>query len=379
MKYQKLRSTFFMLAGATAAAMGSHAVAIDFSDAAAIGRDAAPADHVLLQVELRERDGLLVFQTDHYPADAVTEFEVRINPDDGTIIEAEVNATDPSEQADALAVLARMDEVLIEYADALSIVAEASPDLDPQKIQLDVEDGVVVYQLELLGPDGQDARFYVNATNGAIHDENDNDEETAPNDAFGAAINIAVEVTGGIALEAEAEQEGATLHIEVLLVDEATGDLIEVDVAVSDGEVLSVNTYEPGPSQAERIAEILALLPDATVSFSQAISIAADAFPGSQTHEIELKVEDVGLIYEVELILEFMEIEVHVDAIGGGANAASSTLPLVGDFDLDGSIAVNDLIELIGMWSSTNPLYDLNHHGEVEVSDLLILLEGFGG
>jgi uncharacterized membrane protein YkoI len=368
------------MAAAVSVSVSSHALgAISLGDAADIGRAAAPADHTLLQVELRERDGIIVFQTDHYPAGAATEFEVRINPEDGTIIESNVDVTDPSDQSEALAVLARMDEVLIDFSDAVAIVAEAAADLTPEKIQLDVEDGVVVYQVELLDTAGQDARFYVNATNGAIHDQNDNDEDTAPNDAFGAAIDIAVASTGSIALEAEAENQGGTLHIEVLLFNEATGLLTELDVAVSSGEILSSLTYEPGPSQAERIAEILALLPDATVTFSEAIAIASKAFPGSQTHEIELKVEDIGLIYEVELIMEFMEIEVHVSAVGGAAETASSHMPLVGDFNLDGTVSVNDVIELIGMWSSTNPLYDLDLHGEVEVSDLLMLLEGFEG
>jgi uncharacterized membrane protein YkoI len=369
-----------VMAAAVSVSVSSHALgAISLGDAADIGRAAAPADHTLLQVELRERDGIIVFQTDHYPAGAATEFEVRINPEDGTIIESNVDVTDPSDQSEALAVLARMDEVLIDFSDAVAIVAEAAADLTPEKIQLDVEDGVVVYQVELLDTAGQDARFYVNATNGAIHDQNDNDEDTAPNDAFGAAIDIAVASTGSIALEAEAENQGGTLHIEVLLFNEATGLLTELDVAVSSGEILSSLTYEPGPSQAERIAEILALLPDATVTFSEAIAIASKAFPGSQTHEIELKVEDIGLIYEVELIMEFMEIEVHVSAVGGAAETASSHMPLVGDFNLDGTVSVNDVIELIGMWSSTNPLYDLDLHGEVEVSDLLMLLEGFEG
>ena len=379
MKNQILGLTIVM-AAAVSVSVSSHALgAISLGDAADIGRAAAPADHTLLQVELRERDGIIVFQTDHYPAGAATEFEVRINPEDGTIIESNVDVTDPSDQSEALAVLARMDEVLIDFSDAVAIVAEAAADLTPEKIQLDVEDGVVVYQVELLDTAGQDARFYVNATNGAIHDQNDNDEDTAPNDAFGAAIDIAVASTGSIALEAEAENQGGTLHIEVLLFNEAAGLLNELDVAVSSGEILSSLTYEPGPSQAERIAEILALLQDATVTFSEAIAIASKAFPGSQTHEIELKVEDIGLIYEVELIMEFMEIEVHVSAVGGAAETASSHMPLVGDFNLDGTVSVNDVIELIGMWSSTNPLYDLDLHGEVEVSDLLMLLEGFEG
>ena len=192
MKNQILGLTIVM-AAAVSVSVSSHALgAISLGDAADIGRAAAPADHTLLQVELRERDGIIVFQTDHYPAGAATEFEVRINPEDGTIIESNVDVTDPSDQSEALAVLARMDEVLIDFSDAVAIVAEAAADLTPEKIQLDVEDGVVVYQVELLDTAGQDARFYVNATNGAIHDQNDNDEDTAPNDAFGAAIDIAV-------------------------------------------------------------------------------------------------------------------------------------------------------------------------------------------
>ena len=352
---------------------------IGFPTAIETSRAANPADYTLLQIELRERNGNLNYESDSFSPDAVMEFEVRINPETGEITQTELQTADLSDQADAAAVLARWDEVLIDFTDALDSVTGVDPEAAPFKLQLDVEDGIVVYQIEVTNVDNQEVKYYVNAGNGVIHDNNDGDDnETAPNDAFTMAIAIASKATGATPLEAEAENQGATDHIEVMLYDEVVGNVIEMDISVSTGEILSTQTYEPGPSQLERILEILAALPKATVSFGDALMIASDAFPGSATHEIELRYEDAGLRYEVELILDMMEVEVHVDAGTGGAVPANSTMPLFGDFNLDGTVGITDLLEIITMWNSINPEYDINHDGTVGVGDLLVLIENWG-
>ena len=353
-------------------------VAADFTEAVDISRAAAPADHTLMQVELRDRDGMTVYQADLFPAGAATEFEVRIDPTTGEVIEVDMGVPDPSEQAEVLAVFDRWDEVQIDFADAIAIVQEVDAESALEKIQLDVEDGLVIYQLELIDASGQDIRYYVNATSGAIHDGNDGDDETAANEAFAMAISVAAELTGGVPLEAEAEGSDGPLHIEVMTYDVTTELITDVDVAADTGEVLSTSTYEAGPSQAERIDEILALLPDANVTFEQALATASEMIPGGATHEIELRVEDIGLVYEVELILNLMEVEVQVSATSGDANTASSTWTAPADFNGDGAVAVADLLELVGMWQSVNPHYDIDASGDVDVSDLLMLLEAYG-
>ena len=352
---------------------------IGFPTAIETTRGANPADYTLLDIELRERNGNLNYESDSFSSDAVMEFEVRIDPETGVIIQTSLETADPNDQSDAAAVLARWDEVLIDFTDALDSVAGVDPEAAPFKLQLHIEDGIVVYQIEAVNANSQEVKYYVNAGNGVIHDNNDGeDNETASNESFTMAIAIASKATGATPLEAEAENEGATDHIEVMLYDEATSSIIEMDVAVSTGEILSTQTYEPGPSQLERILEILAVLPKATVSFGDALMVAADAYPGSATHEIELRYEDAGLRYEVELILDMMEVEVHVDAGTGGAAAANSTMPLFGDFNLDGTVGINDLLEIITLWNSINPAYDLDNSGTVGVGDLLVMIENWG-
>ena len=48
------------------------------------------------------------------------------------------------------------------------------------------------------------------------------------------------------------------------------------------------------------------------------------------------------------------------------------------DFDANGTVAVADLLLLIGEWGSSDPIYDLDGNGTVGVSDLLLLIAAWG-
>lgn len=80
---------------------------IGFPTAIETSRAANPADYTLLQIELRERNGNLNYESDSFSPDAVMEFEVRINPETGEITQTSLQTADLSDQADAAAVLAR--------------------------------------------------------------------------------------------------------------------------------------------------------------------------------------------------------------------------------------------------------------------------------
>ncbi len=47
-----------------------------------------------------------------------------------------------------------------------------------------------------------------------------------------------------------------------------------------------------------------------------------------------------------------------------------------GDFNGNSVVDINDLLEVITMWGSTNPMYDLDASGSVEIGDLLRIISG---
>ena len=48
------------------------------------------------------------------------------------------------------------------------------------------------------------------------------------------------------------------------------------------------------------------------------------------------------------------------------------------DFDGDGEVDVTDILVLIGDWGGTDPAHDLDGNGTVGVSDLLLMIAAWG-
>ena len=59
-------------------------------------------------------------------------------------------------------------------------------------------------------------------------------------------------------------------------------------------------------------------------------------------------------------------------------NFGDTTIPCDGDLDGNGSVSVQDVLNMIGVWGSADPIADLDGNGTVAVSDLLILIANWG-
>ncbi len=70
--------------------------------------------------------------------------------------------------------------------------------------------------------------------------------------------------------------------------------------------------------------------------------------------------------------------ETSTPAIGVYFNTTEVVVDCPADLDGDGSVAVGDILLLIGAWGSSDPDYDLDGSGVVDVGDILIVISGWG-
>lgn len=110
-------------------------------------------------LEIESDDGRQV--VDIEVASDGNEFEVRIDQT-GTEILAQRQAGTPSDD------VAKAEAAEIDATRALQTAVEREPDATVTEIQIDTEGGVVVWQIELVRPDGSEIEIDVDAQTGAI-------------------------------------------------------------------------------------------------------------------------------------------------------------------------------------------------------------------
>ena len=70
--------------------------------------------------------------------------------------------------------------------------------------------------------------------------------------------------------------------------------------------------------------------------------------------------------------------ETSTPAIGVYFNTTEVVIDCPADLDGDGSVAVGDILLLIGAWGSADPTYDLDNSGIVDVGDILVVISAWG-
>ena len=168
------------------------------------------------------------------------------------------------------------------------------------------------------------------------------------------------------------------MRVEVRFFDVKSGSAIQVTVALS-GAILSTNSYTPSSTQASRIAQIRALLDTLNVPMASAVDTAVALHVGAGVHEAELKVEQGGLVWKVELVTPlFVEIDVFVDAsVVQFLYSTAPVNPVFGDFNEDGLVDGTDLTELFSMWGLVNPTLDFDGDGSIGAGDLTAVLSSW--
>ncbi len=267
-------------------------------------------------------------------------------------------------------------------ADALALGARLARSLDAQ---LDLEAGILAYQVEFLP---SEAKFYVDAATGEVanhHGDDEGDDDLIAPAALIAGIDAAVALNGLPVLAAAGEDEqggddNTASVVEVLQWNAKTGELVETVVDAATGEVLSNIAFVPSENQLARLQPVIDALGSITMTFAEAIDAALAEHPGALgVHEISLESEDAGIFFKVELVNALgLEIDVYIDAMGGSPAASHAGVNFHPcDYNHDGQVGAVDLTELLSVWATMNPGYDLDGDQMVTGSELGALLLGW--
>ena len=351
-----------LLAASAASADIGFSAAIDASRAATPG-------NAMFSIQQRVRNGVMIYEGEHYNAGLTSRFQPRINLETGELIRVNVGGVSDAARAALQPIADRLGEVQVDFAAAISTANGASERSDVQKVSYDIEAGILAYQVEYF--DGV-TKMYVDSVTGGIiphHGPDDDTDPTNPSTSVIAAIGIAEahKGAGWVSIGMENESEKGGNIVEVLMLDLKGGMLSSVKVA--GDAVLSATDFEPIGNQASKVAEIQANWSLVSLGLSGAIGAAEAAYPnaGIAETELEIDIEDAGnsAQWKINLITaEGIEIDYVVDAASAGNPGFCFAMEPVtfatGDFNRDGFVDARDLTEVFSAWGAVNPLLDIN-------------------
>jgi len=382
-----MKISLALVAATSLAALAAPALAQDdvgFPGAVILCRQAVPS-RTLLSIETRVRNGILVYEGDLYNATATLKSTPRLNAQTGAVIRIDNDTAAADETAEAQAILARLAEAELDFADAIGFANGNSGQFDVERVKFEIEAGILAFRVEY--SDG--AMYDIDAATGGViphHGPDDDMETTLPTTAVLPAID-ASETTAGaawttIGLETEAEKGGS--FVEVLMLNRKTGMLGLATVV--GAEVSNFVEFAPAGGQVGQAARIIAALPLIALDASGAVAAAEAAYPGAGINEVELEVETEAtgttVSWKISLITaDLIELDYFVDATapaGGGFRFATAPVNYAsGDLNRDGRIDSADLGQLLSAWGIVNPLLDLDNSGLVDSGDLGVILSGW--
>lgn len=357
---------------------------IGFPTAVDLSRGAVPQG-TLLGVQLRDRDNVWGYEGDLYDAALTTNWGPRFHQDTGDLIRIDVDSPDSSDIANLQAIFARLDTATLDFADAQTAANTASGRTDVERIQFDMEAGILAFQVEYF--DGV-TKIYIDSVTGGViphHNQGDDVEQTLPSATMIAGVALAESTLGAgwHAFKTEAELEDAGAIVEVLLFNLKSGMLAQAEVL---GTTVLVTEFAPAGSQASMVAELQANWGAVLTGIDGALAAAEVAYPLAGINEVELEIETektgTTISWKVGLVtVDLIEVDYFVDATtpaGGGFRFATAPINgLAGDLNQDGIVNAVDLTELLDSWYAVNPLLDLDGSGTVDAGDLTIVLNNW--
>jgi uncharacterized membrane protein YkoI len=159
--------------------------------------------------------------------------------------------------------------------------------------------------------------------------------------AFQGAIAAASgQAPGWPFFEAELQNDSGQWQFEVQVVSQDGNAMLEYEVDPTSFAIRRSRSKSLSSGKIAQIQAALALLPSATVTVSQAITIAATRTPdGTLMSHIELGVESSHLVYKFEFLGSLGTQRVIVDAASGAPSTGGGTTPPgMGDLTLDQAI-----------------------------------------
>lgn len=363
-------------------AAGQAAADIGFSAAVTLCRDAVPQG-ILIGIKQRERSNTWIYEGELYNAALTTAWGPRFNRETGASLGLDVDTPNESDIPVLQAIFDRLDEAVLDFADALPIANEAAGRDDVMKMAFDLEAGILAFQVEYFD---EVTKIYVDSVTGGViphHGAGDDIEVTAPTAVLQSAVSLAETTLGAgwNSFKVESEQEAAGTTVQVLLFHQKSGMLAAVDVV--GGAVASVTEFEPLGTQAEKVAAMQANWSAVQTGLSAALAAAELEYPACGVNEVEFKVETektgTTLLWKIGLVtVDLIEVDFFVDATaaasGGFRFATAPVNGTIGDVDEDGAVTASDLSQLLDAWGAINPLMDLDGSGQVDAGDMSLLL-----
>ena len=357
---------------------------IGFPTAVDLSRGAVPQG-TLLGVQLRDRDNVWGYEGDLYDAALTTNWGPRFHQDTGDLIRIDVDSPDSSDIANLQAIFARLDTATLDFADAQTAANTASGRTDVERIQFDMEAGILAFQVEYF--DGV-TKIYIDSVTGGViphHNQGDDVEQTLPSATMISGVALAESTLGAgwHAFKTEAAPEDAGAIVEVLLFNLKSRMLAQAEVL---GTTVLVTEFAPAGSQASMVAELQANWGAVLTGIDGALAAAEVAYPLAGINEVELEIETektgTTISWKVGLVtVDLIEVDYFVDATtpaGGGFRFATAPINgLAGDLNQDGIVNAVDLTELLDSWYAVNPLLDLDGSGTVDAGDLTIVLNNW--
>ncbi len=363
-------------------ALGSLAYAgYGFPDAVVSCRTAVPQG-TLVGIEQRERDGIWVFEGDLYDTALTTNWGPRFDRDTGAFISLDIDSPDASDLSTLAAIFAALPAATLDFADAESAANTASERTDVQRIKLDMEAGILAFQVEYF--DGV-TKIYIDSVTGGViphHGAGDDIEATLPPATLAAGVALAQATMGAgwHAFKVESDEEDIGTVIQVRLFHTKSGMLAEADVV---GATVFVTEFTPSGSQASKVAAMQANWGSVATDLSGALAATEAAYRGAGVNDVELEIETeksgTTIFWRVAIVTaELVELDYWVDATtpgGGGLRFARAPVNAVaGDLNGDGMVTAADLSEVLAMWGAVNPPLDLDGSGVVDAGDLSLVL-----
>jgi len=229
---------------------------IGFSAAVDASRAATPGN-AMFSIQQRVRNGVMIYEGEHYNAGLTSRFQPRIDLASGELIRVNINGVSAEAAAALQPIADRLGEIQVDFAAAIGNANAASERSDVQKASLDIEAGILAYQVEYL--DGVTKMYIDSVTGGVIphHGQGDDTDPTNPSTSVIAAIGVAEAHKGAgwvtIGMENEAEKGGNI--VEVLMLDLKAGMLSSVKVG--GDAVISATDFEPVGNQADKVEQHL--------------------------------------------------------------------------------------------------------------------------
>ena len=358
---------------------------IGFADAASIARAARPGEP-LFGIRRRTHQGVTFYATKTVQPFGVNFSVLKINSTTGAVTNEDTEPILPPANIEANAVLARLDELAVDFAPVIASALQASGKAEAQVARIDLTWEFLLLFYDVRFQDG--TRVLVDGATGIPYDHNETAQagQTVTTQELSVIVQNACVSAGPqwVPFEAEVFAHPEGLATSSLLVNPLNGRVKQVTTRAGLSEVVQ---FTPVGRLFDRVSALRPRLQSVVVSPEQFMAELASALPGATVANIKLDSRLRNGVprtrWSAMVALPSGDsAEYSLDAtiaVGQGVLLGQLAAPTIaGDFNGDGHVLGDDLVELMTVFGEIDPVHDLDQDGAVRGSDLAILLRNWG-